>query len=106
MTPINSQTAPAATTDTDAYTVGTGKVARVSVTICERAGGTPTYRLAILPSGDTLAAKHYIVYDKALAANETVPFGPYFLNAGDSIRAYASDTNTTYLVNGYENDAS
>ena len=102
MTPVTSQVAPLATTDTDAYTVTTGYVARVSVTICERSGGTPTYRVAILPSGESLSSEHYVVYDRAMAAAESVNYGPYFLNAGDSIRAYASSANTTFVVNGYE----
>jgi len=106
MTPFTSGVAPLATTDTDAYTVAADKVARVTVTVSERAGGTPTYRLAILPSGETLGSQHYIVYDLAHTANGSTEYGPFFLSEGDSIRAYASDANTTYLVNGYTDDAS
>jgi len=107
MTPVTANVAPSATTDTEIYTVGADTVAKIEkVWVVERAGGTPTFRLALVPDGQTLNNKHYIVYDDGLAANETLEFGPFYLNAGDSLRAYASDANTTFIANGYENDAS
>ena len=69
---VLGQSAPSATTNTDVYTVGSGKQAIVStITIANRSAGAKSYRIAVRPAGATLANQHYIAYDVAIAANDT-----------------------------------
>ena len=69
---VLAQSAPSATTNTDVYTVGAGKQAIVStITVANRSASARTYRIAVRPSGATLANQHYIAYDVVIAANDT-----------------------------------
>ena len=67
---VLAQSAPSATTITDAYTVGSGKSAVVStITVCNRSTSAVTYRIAVRPLGATLANQHYIAYDATVAVS-------------------------------------
>ena len=69
---VLGQSAPSATTNTDVYTVGSGKQAIVStITVANRSASAKTYRIAIRPAGATIANQHYLAYDIAIAANDT-----------------------------------
>lgn len=103
-TKILGQVEPSATTATALYTVGTGKATVVStITVCNKAATSGTYRIAVRENGDTLADKHYIVYDAALAAK-----GSDFLTIGlcvtdgDIIEVYASSADFTFNAYGDE----
>ena len=70
---VLGQAAPSDTNLTDLYTVPDATVTTVSsIAACNRSGGALTFRVAVRPSGATVANKHYIYYDKAVAANDTV----------------------------------
>ena len=70
---VLGQLAPDATTDTVLYTVPENAVTTVSsIAACNRSGGALTFRVAVRPLGATVVSKHYIYYDKAVAANDTV----------------------------------
>jgi len=101
---VLGQSAPSATTNTDVYTVGAGKQAIVStITVCNRANTSATYRLAIRPTGETLASKHYIAYDVTVSANDTSPLTlGISLGAADVITAYASSASVSFGVFGSE----
>lgn len=106
MTPIYGQTANASTA-LNLYTVSTGKVAKVEkLYIAERAGGTPTYTVWVIPQGESVGDQHAIALDAALTANDAVEIGPFYMNAGDIIRVESSDANVSFTANGYERDAS
>ena len=101
---ILGQSAPAATTATDVYTVGATTEAIVSsVTVCERGGAAATFRIAFLIGGGTVATTDYIAYDHPITANETIVFT---LGVGmattDQVEVYASTANLTFNVFGME----
>lgn len=101
---VLGQSAPSATTNTDVYTVGSGKSAVVStITVCNRSTSAVTYRIAIRPAGATIANQHYIAYDASVAANDTISLTiGVSLAATDVVTVYASTANTSFNVFGAE----
>jgi hypothetical protein len=101
---VLAQSAPAATTNTDMYTVGAGlQVVASTVTICNRAASSATYRIAVRNGGATLANQHYIAYDATVAANDTIALTlGITLQASDIITVYASSTNLSLNIFGCE----
>lgn len=101
---VLGQSAPSATTDTDVYTVPSGKSAVVStLTVCNRGGVLGTYRIAVRPAGATIAANHYIVYDSTLPATSTDFFTVGMtLAATDVVTVQASTANFSFSLFGDE----
>lgn len=101
---VLGQSAPSATTNTDVYTVGSGKQAIVStITVANRAATAATYRIAIRPAGATIANQHYIAYDVVIAANDTTALTlGISLTATDVITVYASSADLSFGVFGTE----
>jgi hypothetical protein len=101
---VLAQSAPSATTDTDIYTVGSGKQAIVStITVCNRSASSRTYRIAIRPAGATIANQHYVAYDVTVAANDTTPLTlGITLQATDVVTVYASTTDLSFGIFGSE----
>lgn len=101
---VLGQSNPSATTLTTLYTVPSAKSAVCStLVVCNQAGTTGTYRVAVRPAGATADPKHYIVYDAGLAANSTD-----FLTIGitlattDVVSVYASSTSFSFGLYGDE----
>lgn len=101
---VLGQSAPSATTNTDVYTVGSGKQAIIStITVCNRDSSSATYRIAVRPGGATLANEHYLAYDVTVAANDTTPITVGIsLAATDVVTVYASTANLSFGVFGSE----
>jgi glucose-6-phosphate dehydrogenase assembly protein OpcA len=101
---VLGQSAPSATTDTNLYTVPANTSAVVStIVVANRAGTTSTYRIAIRPSGATIANQHYIAYDVTVgAADSTTLTLGITLAATDVVTIYASTTNLSFSVFGSE----
>lgn len=101
---VLAQSAPSATTNTDVYTVGSGKSAVVStLTIANRDSSAATYRIAIRPSGATIANQHYIVYGTQVPANDTISLTlGITLAATDVVTVYASTANLSFNLFGAE----
>jgi hypothetical protein len=101
---VLAQSSPAATTATNAYTVGSGKQAVVSsLTVCNRAGSSATYRIAVRPTGETLADKHYIAYDSSVPANDTIALTiGLTLDSTDVLTVYASSASVSFNLFGSE----
>ena len=101
---VLAQSAPSATTNTDAYTVGSGKTAVVStITVCNKSASAVTYRIAIRPLGATLANQHYIAYDVALAGYDTTALTlGVTLGATDVVTVYASSADLSFGIFGAE----
>ena len=100
---VLGQSAPAATTNTDLYTVPSATSAVCStLTICNR-GVSTTFRVAVRPAGAALANQHYIVYDNYVNAGDTI-----FLTLGislattDVVTVYAGTANTSFSLFGSE----
>jgi hypothetical protein len=101
---VLGQLAPAATTNTDLYTVGAGKSTVVStLTICNRSSTSATYRIAIRPGAAPLANEDYIAYDTTIVGNDTVALTlGITLAATDIVTVYASTANLSFNLFGSE----
>lgn len=101
---VLGQSAPSATTDTTLYTVPAATSTVVStISVCNRDSASAQYRIAIRPSGATLANSQYIVYDASLTGNstDTVTIG-VTLAATDVITVRASTANFSFSAFGSE----
>jgi hypothetical protein len=103
---VLGQSAPAATTAADAYTVPSLKYAVVStITVCNRATGAATYRVSVRPNGDAQANQHYIAYDAAVPANDTIALTlGLTADASDVFTVYGSTANLSFGIFGSEID--
>lgn len=101
---VLGQVAPAATTNTDLYTVPAGKSTVVStLAVCNRTAGTITYRVAIRPASATLADEHYLLYDVSLTAASTdYHTVGITLAATDVVTVYSGNTGLTFSLFGDE----
>jgi hypothetical protein len=101
---VLGQSNPSATTDTTLYTVPSATEAVIStLVVANQAGTGGTYRLAIRPDGETLAKKHYLAYDVALAANSTHTFTiGVTINAADVITVRGSSADFSFNAFGSE----
>ena len=101
---VLGQLNPAATTATTLYTVPNSTSAVLStISVCNQAASAGTFRIAIRPSGATLAAQHYIYYDSPIAANDGIAITiGITLAATDVITVYASSDNMSFSAFGSE----
>jgi hypothetical protein len=101
---VLGQSNPAATTATTLYTCPTStSVVLSSITICNQAATSGSYRVAIRPNAENLAAKHYIAFDRTIGANatETHTIG-VTMDAADVVTIYASSTTMSFNAFGVE----
>ena len=101
---VLAQSAPSATTNTDVYTVGSGKQATVStITVCNRSTTAATYRIAIRVAGATIANEDYIAYDAPIGSNDSITWTiGVTLGAADVVTVYASTANLSVNIFGAE----
>jgi len=101
---VLAQSNPSATTATTAYTVPSATQTVIStITVANLSASAVTYRIAIRPDAETLANKHYIAYDVALAANDTTALTlGLTIDASDVITVYASTANLAFNIYGSE----
>jgi hypothetical protein len=103
---VLGQSAPAATTDTDIYTVPSAKEAVVStIVVANRSATARLFRIAVRPAGATLSNEHYIAFDTTVAAGDstTLTLG-ITLATSDVITVRASTTDLSFSVFGSEID--
>ena len=101
---VLGQISSAATTLEDLYTVPTVSVATTSsLVVCNRTIGALTFRVAVRVGGAAIDDKHYIYYDKSVAANDsfTAVLG-LTLNESDVVSVYASALGLTFNLYGVE----
>lgn len=101
---VLGQVNPSATTATTAYTVPSATETVVSTITVANLGAAPgTYRIAVRPNGESLANKHYIVYDATVAPqdSQTLTLG-ITLDASDVVTVYASTANFAFNLFGSE----
>lgn len=101
---VLGQVAPAATTEAAIYTCPAATETVIStISICNRAATSGTFRLYIRPDNETLANKHYIVFDATVPARETVllTIGAT-MNASDVLYCYASSADFSFNAFGSE----
>ncbi len=96
------QVKPSAATLTTAYTVPGSTNAVINIYAAEQGGSATTIRIAIRVAGASIDDKHYIAYDMAIAANETITFDGIALAATDVVSVYANDATVSFNVTGLE----
>lgn len=98
---VLGQVAPSAATLTDLFTVPALSSAVCStLTICNR-GAAASFRIAVRPDGDVVEDKHYIVFDGAVAANDSVflTIG-VTISAGDVVSVYSVTDDISFSLFG------
>jgi glucose-6-phosphate dehydrogenase assembly protein OpcA len=101
---VLGQLNPSATTATTLYTVPSDKSAVIStLTICNQAATTATFRVAVRPAGATLAAVHYVAYDVTVGASDTTALTlGITLATTDVVTVYASSATLSFHAYGDE----
>jgi hypothetical protein len=100
---ILGQSNPSATTDDTLYTVPAATSAVVSTISVANLGTSGTFRIAIRPAGASIANSHYIAYDVALNANDSMMFTlGVSIAATDVITVRASNTSFAFAAFGTE----
>lgn len=100
---VLGQVAPAATTLTTLYTVPASTSTVCSSLLIANAGATGSFRIAVRPAGESIAAKHYIAYDHPLQANGIVEMTcGITLATTDVISVYGSHANYAFSAFGSE----
>jgi hypothetical protein len=101
---VLGQVNPAATTSTTLYTVPSDTQAVVStIAICNQAGTSATYRIAVRVAGSALSAEEYIVYGATVGASDSVLLTlGITLGATDVVTVYASSATLSFNAFGSE----
>ena len=101
---VLGQSAPAANTPSNVYTVPGGVQTVVStLSACNRGITNATIRVAVRPSGASITDQHYIVYDSIVNAHDSL-----FLTVGlsltntDVVTVQASTANVSFSLFGSE----
>jgi len=101
---VLGQSNPSAVTATTLYTVPASKEAVISsISVCNLASSSATYRIAIRPAGASLANQHYLAYDVTVGASDTtiITVG-ITLATTDVVTVYASTANLAFSAFGDE----
>ena len=101
---VLGQSNPAATTATTLYTVPASTSAVIStINICNQSSSIDTFRIAIRPAGETLAAKHYIAYNTAIPALDSISLTiGITLATTDVVTVYAGTSTLSFNLFGSE----
>jgi hypothetical protein len=101
---VLGQINPSAETPTTLYTVPSVTSAIIStINICNLSANGAQFRVAIRPAGESLATKHYIAYNTAVAANDSVALTMGITMATtDVITVYANTTTVSFSAFGSE----
>ena len=101
---VLGQSAPAATTATALYTCPASTQTVIStISVCNRGSSSGTFRISVRPNGATLANQHYIAFDAAIAAKDTIfiTVGAT-IDAADVLEVYASTADFSFNAFGSE----
>jgi hypothetical protein len=101
---VLGQSNPSATTNTTLYTCPASTQTVIStITICNQAATSGSYRIAIRPNGASLANEHYIVFDVSIPANSVTAYTlGLTIDASDIVTVYASSSNMSFNAFGSE----
>lgn len=93
-----------ANTDTELCTVAAGKVATVSVSVCNRSGGTAKLRIAV-GTGGAPAAGDYIEYDTPVPSPGVLERSGIVVGAGEKVFIRSDAAGVDVRVHGFEEAA-
>lgn len=101
---VLGQSNPSATTNTTLYTVPASTSTVVStINICNQGASSDTFRIAIRPAGAALSAQHYIAYNTAIPAYDSISLTiGITLATTDVVTVYAGTANLSFNLFGSE----
>lgn len=102
---VLGQSAPAAATPADLYTVPAATEAVISTinVVNTHATTADVIRIAVRPNGASLINQHYIVYGVSLAAGSTFTYtGGITVDATDVITVYSTNGTSSFSAFGSE----
>jgi hypothetical protein len=101
---VLGQSNPSAATPTDIYTVPSDTSAVIStINICNQSANGSQFNIAVRPAGASLISKHYIAYNTAVAANDSVSLTiGVTLATTDVITVTANNASVSFNVFGSE----
>jgi len=101
---VLGQSAPAATTPTDLYTVpAVTSAVCSSIIITNRSASVDAFRVSIAVAGAVTSNKDYIYYDVAIAGNDTfIATIGITLATTDVVRVYSTGGNLSFNLSGSE----
>ena len=101
---VLGQSNPAATTATTLYTVPASTSAVIStITVCNQAAASATYRISVRPAGASQTAAMYLAYDVTVGANDSTALTlGITLATTDIVTVYASSATVSFIAFGSE----
>lgn len=101
---VLGQINPASNTSTVLYTVPALTSAVIStITVCNQASTSATFRLAVRPAGIALEAKHFVNYNTTVPGNDTVSLTlGITLGNTDIVSCNASSSTISFSAFGSE----
>lgn len=99
---VLGQSFPLSQTLTTLYTAPSEAVAS-TLSVCNQSSAATSFRVAVRPGGEAINPKHYVAYDTAVNANDTV-----FLTLGmslsgsDVVSVYATTSSISFNLFGAE----
>lgn len=98
---IFGQLKPAAATLTNLCTIAIDKEGQLMLTACNQSASEEKVRVAVVPSGETINPKHYVLYDTPIPANG-IGDKPFDLPAGAIMKVYSLGGNVSFTAEGLE----
>lgn len=101
---VLGQVAPAATTPTDLYAVGTTGAVVSSITVANRSSSAIAYfRISVSVGGAATTDKDYLYYGVIIGQSDTfIATVGLTLASGDVVRVYATTANLSFQAFGTE----
>lgn len=101
---VLGQSNPSADTNTDVYTVPSSTSSVIStINICNQSSNGSVFSVAVRPAGASLESKHYIAYNTAVAANDSVSLTiGMTLATTDVVTVKANNASVSFNVFGSE----
>ena len=101
---VLGQSTPAANTSNILYTVPTGNSTVIStLNVCNLSATNVTFRIAVSPGGAAVANQHYIAYDTAIQAQDSIGLTMGItLAAADVVRVLSVAGNVSFSLFGSE----
>ena len=99
---VLAQSNPAATTNTDIYTVPAATAAVIStIVICNQSGSAATFNIAIRVGGASLTAAQYIAYSVAISGGDSTALTlGITMAATDVLTVQASSSSLSFTAFG------
>lgn len=100
---VLGQVNPLATTLTTGYTVPALTAAIISTIVIANRSVATAFRIAVRPAGAAISNEHYIAYDVAIGANESIALTlGITLEATDVVSVYATLATLSFNIFGVE----